>query len=210
MPVTKFGIGQPVHRVEDQRFITGKGVFTADIQPYGALSAVFVRSPHAHAKFAIGDISAARAMPGVKAILTAADVAHIGDLPCLAPMRNADGTSMHVPSYPVLARTHVRHVGDAIAMIVAETEAQAREASEALEVTFEPLPSVTDLSAAIAQAAPLVHSANGSNIAYANAIGDKVATDAIFAKAERMCRDRHRQQSPRRQFHGAARGNRRI
>ncbi|MGO9006479.1 MAG: xanthine dehydrogenase family protein molybdopterin-binding subunit [Beijerinckiaceae bacterium] len=186
MPVTKFGIGQPVHRVEDQRFITGKGVFTADIQPYGALSAVFVRSPHAHAKFAIGDISAARAMPGVKAILTAADVAHIGDLPCLAPMRNADGTSMHVPSYPVLARTHVRHVGDAIAMIVAETEAQAREASEALEVTFEPLPSVTDLSAAIAQAAPLVHSANGSNIAYANAIGDKVATDAIFAKAERI------------------------
>ncbi|MGP0058414.1 MAG: xanthine dehydrogenase family protein molybdopterin-binding subunit [Beijerinckiaceae bacterium] len=186
MPVMKFGIGQPVLRVEDQRFITGQGLYTADIQPKAALSVVFLRSPHAHAKFTIGDKATAKALPGVKAILTAADVAHIGDLPCLAPMRNADGTSMRVPSYPVLAKTHVRHVGDAIAMIVAETEAQARDASEALAVTFEPLSCVTDLAAAIVQAAPLVHSDNGSNIAYANAIGDKAVTDAIFAKAERI------------------------
>jgi carbon-monoxide dehydrogenase large subunit len=183
MSVVKFGIGQPVRRVEDQRFITGEGLYTADILSPDALCAVFLRSPHAHAHFTIDDKSAALALDGVKAILTADDVAHLADLPCLAPMGNADGTSMRVPSYPVLAKTHVRHAGDAVAMIVAETEAQAHEAAEALGVTFEPLPGIADLAAAIDPAAPLVHPENGSNIAYANAIGDKAETDAVFAKA---------------------------
>jgi carbon-monoxide dehydrogenase large subunit len=189
MTVMKFGIGQPVRRVEDQRFITGQGLYTADIQPRGALCALFLRSPHAHATFAISDAGAAKAVPGVVAILTADDVAHIGDVPCLAPMSNADGTTTPLPAYPVLAKTHVRYVGDAVAMIVAETEAQAREAAEALAVAYEPLSSVTDLSrAALDLAAPRVHAGLSSNIAYTNAIGDKAAADAIFAKAETIAK----------------------
>jgi aerobic carbon-monoxide dehydrogenase large subunit len=183
MQVTKFGIGQPVRRIEDQRFITGQGCFTADIFPQAALSAVFLRSPHAHAKFTIGDLEAASAKPGVACILTAKDLAHLRDLPCLAPMSNEDGSRMRVPSYPLLAKTHVRHVGDAVAMIVAATEAEARDAAEAIAVNYEPLPSIADLADALADDAPRVHLENGSNIAYSNAIGDRAKTAAAFAAA---------------------------
>mgnify|MGYP005812990351 CR=1 FL=1 len=186
MSVMKFGIGQPMRRVEDQRFITGTGLYTADVQPQAALCAVFLRSPHAHAAFTIGDLAAARVMPGVKAVLTGRETAHLGDVPCLAPMPNADGSAMRKPAYPVLARTHVHHVGDAVAMIIAETETQARDAAEAIDVTYEPLPAVADLAAAVAPGAPLAHPETGSNIAYANAIGDRAKTDAAFAAADHV------------------------
>ena len=93
MSVKKFGIGQPVRRVEDQRLLTGGGRYTDDYAPERCLHAVVLRSPHAHARFTITDVETARAMKGVRLVLTAADVAHLGPVPCMAPMPNADGTS---------------------------------------------------------------------------------------------------------------------
>src|ERR671910_480266 len=118
MIVAKFGIGQPVRRVEDHRFITGQGRYTDDHVPYGCLHALVLRSPHAQA----------RALPGVQLVLIAPDVAHLGDVPCQAPIPNDDGSQGHVAHIPVLARDTVRHVGDAIAFVVAETVAAARDA----------------------------------------------------------------------------------
>ncbi|MBV9138288.1 MAG: xanthine dehydrogenase family protein molybdopterin-binding subunit, partial [Hyphomicrobiales bacterium] len=100
----KFGIGQPARRVEDQRLITGHGEYTSDKIPQNAARAFVLRSPHAHARFRIADLAPARGMPGVLLILTAADIEHLGGLPCLAPVANADGSPMqHVP-YPILAK----------------------------------------------------------------------------------------------------------
>ena len=104
MKPQKFGMGQPVRRLEDARFVAGRGRYTADVMPDGALAACFLRSPHAHASFTIGDLADVRAMPGVRLVVTAADVAHLGPVPCLAPMPNADGNRMQLPDYPVLAR----------------------------------------------------------------------------------------------------------
>src|ERR1700675_165733 len=101
MKPMKFGIGQAVKRVEDVKFISGLGQFTADVEPQGALHAAFVRSPHAHATFTITEIAVASAMPGVRAVLTSADVAHLGGLPCLAPLSSSDGSKMALPPYPL-------------------------------------------------------------------------------------------------------------
>src|SRR5947209_11762928 len=142
MKPTKFGMGQPVRRIEDARFISGAGMYTADVMKEGALAACFLRSPHAHAAFAVGDLADVRAMPGVRLVLTAADVAHLGGVPCLAPMPNANGQLMKLPDYPVLATREVRHVGDAVAMVVADIEEQAWEALEAIAVTYEEQPAI--------------------------------------------------------------------
>ena len=138
MKPMKFGIGQPVRRVEDQRFVTGAGRYTADVMPDGRLVGYFLRSPHANARIARIDVDAARKAPGVKLVLTAADLGHLASLPCLAPMPNADGQQMATPEYPLLARDRVRHVGDAVAMIVADSEAAARESDLlAFEIAIE-------------------------------------------------------------------------
>src|SRR5436309_11246040 len=170
MKPQKFGMGQPVRRLEDARFISGAGRYTADVMKDGALAACFLRSPHAHARFAIGDLADVRAMPGVRLVLTAQDVAHLGGVPCLAPMPNADGNQMQLPDYPVLAKGEVRHVGDAVAMVVADTEERAREALEAVAVTYDAQPAIADLNRALDKDAPLVWPEVGSNIAYDNAI----------------------------------------
>jgi len=183
MQPMKFGIGQAVPRVEDKRFMTGAGRYTADIALEGALTALFLRSPHAHAIFTIADLSTARAMPGVKAVLSAADIGHLDDLPCLAPMQNADGSPMASVAFPLLAKDRVCHAGDAIALVIAETEAEARAALEAIEISYVPQPAVTDLKAAVSADAPRAHPTLASNIAYANAIGDAAKTDKVFAKA---------------------------
>src|SRR5947209_18407500 len=149
MKPQKFGMGQPVPRLEDARFVSGAGRYTADVVKQGALAAVFLRAPHAHAAFAIGDLAEVRAMPGVRLVLTSADVAHLGPVPCLAPMPNADGNQMALPDYPVLAKDHVRHVGDAVAMIVADTEDAARAAQEAIAVTYEEQKAIVDLDRAL-------------------------------------------------------------
>src|SRR5262245_49175647 len=125
MSMQKFGVGQAVRRVEDQRLVTGKGRYTADVVPPRTATGVLVRSPHAHARFKIGDIGAVRAMPGVLLVLTHPDIAHLGPLPCIG----TGGVEMPIPEYPVLARDVVRHVGDAVAFIVAETDAQGRDAA---------------------------------------------------------------------------------
>src|SRR5947209_6947031 len=183
MKPTKFGIGQPVRRVEDARFISGAGMYTADVAKEGALAAAFLRSPHAHARFTVGDVAEVRAMPGVRVVLTAADVAHLGPVPCLAPMPNADGNQMALPDYPVLARGEVRHVGDCVAMIVADNEDAARAALEAIAVEYDAQPAIVDLNRALDKAAPLVWPDFGSNIAYDNAIGSADAVAPIFDKA---------------------------
>ncbi|MFO1116431.1 MAG: xanthine dehydrogenase family protein molybdopterin-binding subunit [Beijerinckiaceae bacterium] len=187
MKPTKFGIGQPVRRVEDQRFVTGAGRYSADVMPAGHLVGYFLRSPHANARINGVDAGAARKMPGVKLVLTAADVSHLAQLPCLAPMPNADGNQMATPDYPLLARDRVRHVGDAVAMIVAETEAQARDAAEAIEVSYAPEAAVVGSRTALEASSPKVWPELKTNVAYENAIGSAADVDPIFASAHKTC-----------------------
>jgi carbon-monoxide dehydrogenase large subunit len=183
MKPMKFGVGQSIKRVEDVRFITGRGNYTSDYAPEGALQAVFLRSPHAHAEFSFTDLEAARAMPGVKAIYIAEDFAEMGDLPCLAPMANSDKSTTPLKPYPVLARGAAHHAGDAVAMVVAETEREARDTVESLVVEWRPLAAAVDMREAIAEGAPQLFSGAPRNVAYDAHIGDKAKTDAIFAQA---------------------------
>ncbi|MBA4035200.1 MAG: carbon monoxide dehydrogenase [Bradyrhizobium sp.] len=175
----KFGVGQSVLRKEDDALIRGKGRYTDDHSPAPALHALMLRSPHAHAKFTI-NVTKARGMPGVALILTAAEVADLGDLPCLFNLETDPFTG---PPYPILARDEVRHVGDAIAFVVADTIDQARDAIEAIEVNWTPLPSVVGLVNAVKPGAPLVWPDKPGNVLFDVPIGDKAATDAVFAKA---------------------------
>jgi carbon-monoxide dehydrogenase large subunit len=175
----KFGVGQSVLRKEDDALIRGKGRYTDDHSPAPALHALMLRSPHAHAKFTI-NVTRARGMPGVALILTAAEVADLGDLPCLFNLETDPFTG---PPYPILARDEVRHVGDAIAFVVADTIDQARDAIEAIEVNWTPLPSVVGVVNAVKPGAPLVWPDKPGNVLFDVPIGDKAATDAAFAKA---------------------------
>src|SRR4029450_5358819 len=134
----KFGVGQSVRRKEDDALIRGKGRYTDDVAPQPAMHALVLRSPHAHAKFTI-DVSKAPGLPGVGAILTAADVGDLGDLPCLF---NLEVDPFTGPPYPILPKDEVRHVGDAVAFVVADTIDHARDAVEAIDVKWSPLPPV--------------------------------------------------------------------
>jgi carbon-monoxide dehydrogenase large subunit len=185
-PLQKFGVGQPVRRVEDVRFITGQGHYTDDYRPEGAVHAFMLRSPHAHARFRIGDLAAARAMPGVLLVLTHADVAHLGDVPCLAAVENSDGSTMATPPYPLLCRDTVRHVGDAVAFVVAETLLQARDAAEAIEIEWEPLDAVVGIEGAEAVGAGPVWPEAPGNVAFDTAVGDREKTERAFAAADRV------------------------
>src|SRR3569833_1951870 len=175
----KFGAGQSVLRKEDDALIRGKGRYTADYAPQAALRCLMLRSPHAHAKFTI-DVSRARTLPGVVLILTAADVANLNDLPCLFNFETDPFTG---PPYPILARDEVRHVGDAVAFVVAETIDQARDAIEAIEVKWSPLPAVTGVVNAVKKGAPQVWPDKAGNVLFDVSIGDKATTEAAFAKA---------------------------
>ncbi|KQT54228.1 carbon monoxide dehydrogenase [Aureimonas sp. Leaf454] len=179
----KFGLGASVLRKEDDAFIRGLGRYTDDETREGLLHAVVVRSPHAHARFTLGDLSAARSAPGVRLILTHEDIPDIGDLPCQARAKQADGTPMDAHDTPVLCRGTVRHVGDAVAFIVAETPLQARDAAELVEIDYTPLPAVGDLAAAISEAAPLVWDDKAGNLAGRLHEGDRARTDAAFRDA---------------------------
>jgi aerobic carbon-monoxide dehydrogenase large subunit len=175
----KFGVGQSVLRKEDDALIRGKGRYTDDHGPSAALHALVLRSPHAHAKFTI-DASKARGLPGVALILTAADVADLGDLPCLFQLETDPFTA---PPYPILAKDEVRHVGDAIAFVVAETVDRARDAIEAIEINWTPLPAVAGVVNAVKSGAPQVWQTHPGNILFDVPVGDKKATEAAFAKA---------------------------
>src|SRR5246127_17602 len=158
----KFGVGQSVLRKEDDALIRGKGRYTDDTAPQASLHALVLRSPHAHAKFTI-DASRARTLPGVSLILTAAEIGDLGNLPCLF---NLEVDPFTGPPYPILARNEVRHVGDAVAFVVAETIDQARDAIEAIEVNWTPLPAVVGLANAVKQGAPQVWPEHAGNVLF--------------------------------------------
>src|SRR5581483_6590558 len=135
----KFGIGQPMMRLEDDALLRGQGHYVADHMLADALHAVVLRSERAHARFRL-DAGRARAMPGVALVLTGTETRSLGHLPCQGEIPSA---KIEVPPYPVLVREEVRHVGDAIAFVVADTVERARDAAEAIAVDWEPLPHVT-------------------------------------------------------------------
>jgi aerobic carbon-monoxide dehydrogenase large subunit len=175
----KFGVGQSVLRKEDDALIRGKGRYTDDVAAQPSLHALVLRSPHAHATYTLNAANA-RALPGVALILTTEDVKDLGDLPCLFQLETNPFTG---PPYPILANEEVRHVGDAIAFVVADTVDHARDAIEAIEVNWTPLPAVAGVANAVKPGAPQVWSSHAGNILFDVPIGDKTATDAAFAKA---------------------------
>ena len=183
-------IGAPVRRKEDQRFLTGRGTYTDDINRPGQLHAVFVRSPHAHAEIVRIDTARAKAAAGVVAIYTAADLqaAGLGSLPCGWAVKNKDGSPMAEPAHPVLAIGFVRHVGDPVAMVIAETRDAAQEAADLVDVAYKPVPSVTAVADAVKPGQPLVYDEVAGNLCYDWHIGDKDAVDAAFAKAHHVTR----------------------
>ena len=178
-------IGQSVRRREDRRFLTGAGQYTDDVVLHGQTYGVFLRSPHAHARIRSIDLAAAKAAPGVVAIFTGADLAEakVGGLPCGWLIHSKDGTPMKEPPHPVLAQGKVRHVGDQVALVVAETLLQAKDAAELIDVDYEELPAVIDISAAPTRSAPRCTTTCPNNVCYDWGHGDKAAVDAAFAKA---------------------------
>ena len=183
--MTKFGMAQSVRRVEDPRLLKGNGSYTDDIVLPGTVHGVVLRSPHAAAKITALDAEAAKALPGVLAIYTGADLAAdgIGGLPCAAQLKNRDGSPQAAPPHPVLADGRVRHVGDPVAFIVAESTAAARDAAEAILVDYDVLPSSTQLATTTEPGAALVHDDAPSNIVFDWEIGQKDKTDELFAGA---------------------------
>jgi carbon-monoxide dehydrogenase large subunit len=188
--MSKFGVGQPVPRSEDPRFLTGRGRYVDDIAPPHAAQGYVLRSPHAHARLRRVATEAAKSVPGVLAVLTGADVAAdaLGGIPVVVTPVAWGGPPGHQPLHPVLARDRVRHVGDPVAFIVAETLDAARDAAELVEVDYEVLPAVVATADAAKPGAPLVWDEAAHNIAYAMERGDKVATDAAFARAAHVTR----------------------
>jgi carbon-monoxide dehydrogenase large subunit len=179
------GIGQRVARKEDKRFITGKGRYTDDMKLPGMTHAIFVRSPHAHAKVTSIDTAKAASMPGVVAVLTGAELVadRIGNLICGWMVHSKDGSPMKMGAWPAMAPETVRFVGQAVAVVIAETRDQARDAAEAVSVDYEELPAVVSVLDAIAPGAPQLHPEAPGNKIYEWSIGDKAATDAALAGA---------------------------
>jgi aerobic carbon-monoxide dehydrogenase large subunit len=184
------GIGQRMLRKEDRRFITGKGRYTDDMVVPGMCHAAFVRSPHAHARVGGIDAQAARSMPGVIAVLTGQELADdkIGNLICGWMINSKDGTPMKMGAWPPLATDTVRFVGQAVAVVVAETRGQARDAAEAVSVDWQELPAVTDPAKALEHGAPQLHPEAPGNLIYDWALGDANAVEEAFARAAHVTR----------------------
>ena len=176
-------IGQAVKRKEDARFLTGTGQYTDDVSLPRQTHAYFLRSPHAHAKIRGIDTTKAKQAPGVVAVYTGADLEGVNGLPCGWLITSVDGTPMNEPPHPVLAKGKVRYVGDAVAMVVAETRDQAKDAAEQIDVDYDVQPAVVNVVAALEPGAPQIHDEAPGNKCYTWSIGDKAATDAAFAKA---------------------------
>ena len=183
-------IGKPLRRREDERFLTGRGQYTDDIVLPNQTYAAFLRSPHAHARIVSVDVTAAQAMPGVVAIFTGRDIADskIGGLPCGWLIHSRDGSPMKEPPHPIICADKVLHVGDQVAMVVAETALQAREAAEAIVVDYDALPAVVDPGRAVGSKAVLHDAVSPDNVCYIWGHGDEAATDAAFAKAAHVTR----------------------
>ncbi|MEA2741033.1 MAG: aerobic carbon-monoxide dehydrogenase large subunit [Acetobacteraceae bacterium] len=189
----KFGIGQPVRRFEDSRLLTGKGHYQDDLTLARQLWTVFVRSPHAHARIVSIDTTAAARAPGVAAVYTGQDYADDGiNTPKAAmPRKKRDGSPMFAPPRPAMVIDRVRYVGDIVAMVMAETLAQAKDAAELVEVEYDALPAVTSLADAAKPDAPRLWDENPDNISHTTERGDRAATDAAFAKAAHVVRRRY-------------------
>ncbi|HWA39275.1 MAG TPA: xanthine dehydrogenase family protein molybdopterin-binding subunit [Burkholderiales bacterium] len=183
-------IGARIERKEDYRFLTGAGQYTDDLAMPNQAYAAFVRSPHAHAKIRGIDASKAKALKGVLAVYTGEDIAaaKLGGLPCGWLITDVNGQPMKEPPHPVLAQGKARHVGDQVAVVIAETQDLARDAAELVEVDYEVLPAVVDAVKARAKGAPVLHDIAPDNTCYVWSIGDKAAVDAAFAKAAHVTR----------------------
>ncbi|HUC51248.1 MAG TPA: xanthine dehydrogenase family protein molybdopterin-binding subunit [Xanthobacteraceae bacterium] len=182
------GIGAAVRRKEDRRFITGTGHYTDDINRPGQAYAYFLRSPHAHATIKSIDVKAAAAMSGVLAVLTGAELANdkIGNLICGWMIHSKDGSPMKMAAHPALANGKACHVGDPVAVIIAESLAQARDAAEKVKVDYAVLPAVADPVAAQMQGAPQIHDVAPKNTIYQWSLGDAKAVDAAFKAAKHV------------------------
>ena len=187
--MAKFGIGQAVRRVEDQRFLTGQGRYIDDINLPGQAYGVPVLSPHAHARIKRIDVAKAKAAPGVLTVLTGADAVaeKLGSLTAHLMPEDVGAPKGHRTFQPLLVADRVRFAGDRVAYVVAETATQARDAAELVEVEYEPLPTVVELEDAAKPGAPKVweECADG-NVAFRLRFGNKETTDAAFAAAKHV------------------------
>ena len=181
----QFGVGQPVRRVEDRRFITGRGNYVDDIQVPRQTCAFMLRSPHAHARIGAIDAAAVLSAPGVLAVFTGDDLARdgIGTIPCLSAVTNRDGTPSVLPPRPALVRDRVRHVGDTVAMVVAESAAAARDAAELIAVDYEALPAIVDTAHALDPDQPSVWEEAPGNLCFDWEVGDRAAVERAMAAA---------------------------
>ncbi|MCS6920961.1 MAG: molybdopterin-dependent oxidoreductase, partial [Elioraea sp.] len=186
----KFGLSQSLRRVEDPRLLRGSGLYADDLALPGQTYGVVVRSPHANARIRGIDTSGAKAVPGVLAVFTGAELAAagLGPVPCAIPLKNRDGTPRADTPRPALAVDRVRHVGDPVAFVVAETLKAAKDGAEAVVVDYEPLPAVTDLAAAHEPGAPLVWEGVPGNLCFDWEIGDRAETERLFAEAAHVTR----------------------
>src|SRR5271156_3103891 len=183
--MTDTGIGASVRRKEDQRFITGEGRYTDDIDRPGQVYAYFLRSPHAFAKITKIDAGKAMSAAGVLAVFTGADIAadKVGSLICGWTVKGKDGQPHKAPAHPPLALDTVRYVGDHVAVVIAESIEQAKDAADKIDVIYEVLKSVTVTADALKPGMPQLHADVPGNICYDWDLGDKAAVDAAFAKA---------------------------
>jgi len=179
----KYGVGQPVRRTEDPVLVQGQGRYTDDLNATGQAYAVFVRSRNGHGVIKGIDTAAAKAMPGVLAIYTGKDLAAYGTLKCVVPFKNRDGSEMKKPARPSMPSDKVRFVGDPVAIVVAETLLQAKDAAEAVEADIEALPSVTQASDAAKPGAPQLYDDVPGNVALDYLYGDPVKVAEAFSKA---------------------------
>ena len=180
------GIGAAVRRKEDLRFVRGAGKYTDDMNLEGQAYAYILRSPHAHASIRSIDTSAARASDGVIAVFTAEDMTAVGGIPCGWQVHSKDGNPMAEPKHPVLAEGKVRHTGDPVAVVIAESRTQARDASEGIIIDYDVLDAVVDMQQAVMEGTTSVHDDVGTNVCFDWALGDKDAVDEAFANADHV------------------------
>jgi carbon-monoxide dehydrogenase large subunit len=188
--MTKFASGQSVPRFEDAALIQGRGRYADDVRLAGEAHAYVLRSPHAHAAIRRVDATAARRAPGVLAVLTGAEVKAdgLGDIPCMIPVTNPDGRPRGETPRPLLALDRVRHVGDPVALVVADSLARAKDAAELVEVDYDPLPAVADTYGATRPGAALVWPEIENNVCFELAFGEAAAVDGAFQRAARIVR----------------------
>ena len=184
----KFGIGQPATRFEDGRLLSGKGRYVEDIELENQSFATFVRSPHAHAEIKSVDTEEAKSMPGVLGIYTVADLKDegIGNIPCMAPANNKDGSPCVMPPRPALADAKVRHVGDAVAIVIAETREESIDAAEQVWIDYEILPAVVETNQATLENSSEVWSDAKNNTCFDWEAGNKGDTSKAFNKAKQV------------------------